>query len=253
MSPVTVDPAFDENSSAEPYSKGTFLMATPNIVLGGGGVDNQAAHVYDHFTSVIHGGSLLFLPHASAPRLITFARAWGWISRSTPFPDVHVDMWERISGRTYPELDRYDGICLYGGNTYDLLGALRSTGFSDLIVEFVNAGRQVLGISAGAIVLGRDITTESLASDPDQNLHGITDLRGLDLLGGYNVHGHYESSEDNDLSEYLTLHNVPVIAIPEASGVAITGTSAHVLGTDEVHIFRNGQHETHAPNSSTTL
>ncbi|MDQ1419876.1 MAG: dipeptidase [Acidimicrobiaceae bacterium] len=225
-----------------------------NIVLGGGGNDIQASNVYQHFTAALPNNKhLLFLPQASAPRLRTFAQTWDRISNSAPFRDCHIRMWESLANRSYVDLDRFDGICLFGGNTYDLLGTLIETGFAHLLVQFSSDERPLLGISAGAIVLGRDVTTEGVASDPDKNLGGITDLTGLDLVGGYNVHCHYEPSEDEDLSEYSIRHNVPFFAIPETAGVAVTGSSARTLGPGEVHLFRNGVQEVLGSKASVTL
>jgi dipeptidase E len=224
-----------------------------HIILAGGGTDDQAAEVYRTFTSALPSNRFLFLPHASAPHLRTFAQAWDRIADSPPFRGCRIEMWENLAERSYADLDRYDGICLFGGNTYDLLATLRETGFAEIIVEFATNSRPVLGISAGAIVLGRDITTEGVAWDPDRNFGGITDLRGLDLLGGYNVHCHYQPIEDDDLCNYLARHRVPFLALPESAGALVAGTCAHSIGPDSVHLFRNGVHEIVAPNDTVTL
>jgi dipeptidase E len=208
------------------------------IVLGGGGNSVQAGSVYEYFVSVLAGDRLLFLPHALSPRLSPFADTYRWITSAPPFQDCRIEMWEAMAGRTHADLEGFDGICLGGGNTYDLLGALQETAFSERIIEFALEGGSILGISAGAIVLGRDITTEGLGADPDTNTLGVTDLRGLDLLNGYNAHCHYEPSEDANLTDSRDRHGVATFAIPETAGVAITGASARAIGTGQVTLFR---------------
>ncbi|MBI3630992.1 MAG: Type 1 glutamine amidotransferase-like domain-containing protein [Candidatus Sungbacteria bacterium] len=75
-------------------------------------------------------------------------------------------------------LRRYDIIYVSGGNTFYLLHHLRRSG-ADAVLKDMLENRPVLyiGVSAGSIVVGK-----SIASSADENLVGLQDLTGLQLL-----------------------------------------------------------------------
>ena len=63
-------------------------------------------------------------------------------------------------------LTAVDGIYVAGGETFDLLHILRSTGADEIITAQVRAGLPYIGCSAGSIVAGPDIEAISLLDDP---------------------------------------------------------------------------------------
>ncbi|MFT3899138.1 MAG: Type 1 glutamine amidotransferase-like domain-containing protein [Gordonia sp. (in: high G+C Gram-positive bacteria)] len=59
-----------------------------------------------------------------------------------------------------------DGVYVAGGETFDLLHVLRSTGTDEILSRHVRAGLHYIGCSAGSIIAGPTIEPCSLLDDP---------------------------------------------------------------------------------------
>ncbi|MHA2788012.1 Type 1 glutamine amidotransferase-like domain-containing protein [Corynebacterium sp. S7] len=77
-------------------------------------------------------------------------------------------------------LDEVDGVYVAGGETYDLLYVLRSTGNFDVLKEKVEAGLPYIGTSAGSVLAGPDIDYVRHLDNADIAPE-LTDYTGLEL------------------------------------------------------------------------
>ncbi|WP_026196350.1 Type 1 glutamine amidotransferase-like domain-containing protein [Corynebacterium lubricantis] len=77
-------------------------------------------------------------------------------------------------------LDEVDGVYVAGGETYDLLWALRSTGNFEVLKEKVEAGLPYIGTSAGSVLAAPDIDYVRLLDNADIAPE-LTDYTGLHL------------------------------------------------------------------------
>lgn len=75
-------------------------------------------------------------------------------------------------------LGEVDGVYVAGGETFDLLYVLRSTGTDEILTRHVRAGLPYIGCSAGSVVAGPDIEPVSLLDPPDI-APALTDYTGL--------------------------------------------------------------------------
>lgn len=83
-------------------------------------------------------------------------------------------------------------LVISGGNTFQLLSNLRTSGLDVAIKEFIKKDQFVLaGFSAGALVLTPNINVCNLP-EFDENLVGITDLTGLGIVD-FEVFPHYNN------------------------------------------------------------
>ena len=75
-------------------------------------------------------------------------------------------------------LSESDAIYVAGGETFDLLHILRSTGADEIITRHVRAGLPYIGTSAGSVVAGPSIEAVALLDDPGTapDLHDYTGL-----------------------------------------------------------------------------
>ncbi len=78
-------------------------------------------------------------------------------------------------------LDSLDAVYVAGGETFVLLGALRSNGTGDVLAARVRAGLPYIGCSAGSIVAGPSITPAELMDDRAQ-APGLRSDDGLHLI-----------------------------------------------------------------------
>ena len=78
-------------------------------------------------------------------------------------------------------LSAIDAVYVAGGSTFALLEALRITGNDVVLAERVRDGLPYIGLSAGSIIAGPDITPASLMDDPADG-PALTELSGLNLV-----------------------------------------------------------------------
>jgi len=172
-----------------------------------------------------------------------------WISKSLAKLNFKkIEMWTDLAGRQLNELDVFGAIYIGGGNTFKLLNDVKSTRFDKIIFKFLTNNKIVYGGSAGAIILGKDIMT---ASNLDENNVGINDTSGLNILNGYSVWCHYKPEDDKKIFDYAK--KIPVIAIPEKSGLFLNDKTANVVGFEQVHIFDEKTKKSFGPNTLFSL
>ncbi|ALC04957.1 putative peptidase [Corynebacterium deserti GIMN1.010] len=77
-------------------------------------------------------------------------------------------------------LSEVDGVYVAGGETFDLLWLLRTTGIDEVLVKHVRAGLPYIGTSAGSVVAGPSIAPVSLLDSPEV-APDLGDYTGLQL------------------------------------------------------------------------
>lgn len=206
-------------------------MAT-RILLGGGGSAADERPLLEQFASWLNPQEpLLYLPLAMPG---AGPAQFSWINTALePFGIKHITMWTALDRHQPQELEAYAAIFIGGGNTYHLLDQLRSARFLPALRAYAQAGGILYGGSAGAILLGRDIDT---CAHMDQNIPGIKDTAGLDLVHGRAIWCHYTPAADPMVAEYMARKRIPVIALAETAGLWVRGPGDIIsLGTEAVY------------------
>lgn len=205
---------------------------TGTIYLGGGGSKDEEANLW--IEAFRPGSRIAVWPFAhreladrqSAGRWIT-----GALERSAP---SHIDIWTSPEGRAHGDLGRTDIIAVPGGNTFDLLDTLQSSGLLLALRAFLDRGGLVYGGSAGAILMGNDI---GIALEADPNDVGLQDTTGMGLLGEMDVLPHYTEG----LLDFARAHHAKsgrnVLCLPEPSGVVVNGATIRNVGPEPVHVI----------------
>ncbi|WP_156191916.1 Type 1 glutamine amidotransferase-like domain-containing protein [Corynebacterium kalinowskii] len=78
-------------------------------------------------------------------------------------------------------LSEVDAVYVAGGETFDLLYVLRSTGAFEILQEKVKSGLTYIGTSAGSVLVGPSIEPISLMDSPDK-APDLKDFTGLNLV-----------------------------------------------------------------------
>jgi dipeptidase E len=188
-----------------------------------------------HFASWLKAKArVLYLPIALGWEESAYAKAEAWIrSVFEPLGIAGMIMWTNLSSHRPEELGDFDGMYIGGGNTFRLLFELRRTGFGTAMLAFAEGGRPIYGGSAGAAVLGRDITT---VSHIDSNSVGLTDTRGLSLVGECYVWVHYQDSHRMLVEQYLKSRGGRCLVLTERSAAAIDGKRMSSVGFDPAYL-----------------
>lgn len=122
---------------------------------------------HDRLPDFIPGRTLAYIPDAS--RSFTdadFIETEREILRSQGFRLVDLPLATTSLSNGDKTLAAVDAVYVAGGETFDLLHILRTTGADQLITKHVRAGLPYIGCSAGSIVAGPDIEATSLLDDP---------------------------------------------------------------------------------------
>jgi dipeptidase E len=213
-------------------------MMETRLLLGGGGSEIDEYPIHELFASWIRPGPILYLPIAM--EFIGLAQE-RWIKTALhPHGINQIEIWKSLKGHTPTELNRFRGVFIGGGNTYHLLQQLRISGFDKAISDFISLGGTVYGGSAGAIIMGKDI---SPCAYIDPNNVGLTDLRGLDLMGGDSVWCHYQDVDEKLVQEYVDRSLSTTFALPETGGLWVCGQNDyHRLGSGNIICFGLKEH-----------
>ncbi|MAZ48605.1 MAG: hypothetical protein CME65_08575 [Halobacteriovoraceae bacterium] len=138
---------------------------------------------------------------------------------------------------TQQELDTYHAIYIEGGNTFKLIQAVRENSLFNSLLDFSKLDKPIYADSAGAILLGADTETAFLGDEPDSDEEKLQSYRGLDIIPPWSIHAHYESHEDDALTQLVYDKANPIIALPEEGGVLIEGDSIFSMGQSPVSLF----------------
>ena len=114
-------------------------------------------------------------------------------------------------------------VYIAGGNTYKLMDIIRKSGFGD----FLKQERDkliIVGNSAGAVVLGKDIRTTN-----DEDIIGTVNTNGVGLVE-YSICPHYSYEKDDRLLSLSKILRHRIEGIAEKSGVVIDDNFTKIIG-----------------------
>lgn len=215
-------------------------MSNVNIICAGGGNNQDAKILDEHFASWFRpGDKLLYWPFATDGHSFSYSSCFSWLSSVfNPLGIEHICMWTELNSHTPAELNDFNGIYIGGGNTFRLLRHIRQQGWFDPLKKFIEAGRPTYGGSAGALILGHNMrTTHDTNDKPDMTF----DLGGLNLIAGYAIWCHYQEVEDSVIYKYVQRNDIPVLACSEQSG--IVSENGRISAAGSVGVYRFGSRD----------
>ncbi|MDX1522419.1 MAG: Type 1 glutamine amidotransferase-like domain-containing protein [Anaerolineae bacterium] len=204
-------------------------------VAGGGGADDS--RLLDEKFAAWLGttGKMLYLPLAMDGRDPSYDACLHWVREVFARYEVtDIEMWTDLDAGREDQLDRFQAIYIGGGNTFRLLHLIRSSGFEAALANFVERGGAVYGGSAGAIILGRDIST---CAHIDPNEVGLQNTAGLDFINGYAIWCHYRLEDDANIIRFVEAHQLAVLALSERSGLCLEDDHLLAMGFEGVRKF----------------
>jgi len=113
-------------------------------------------------------------------------------------------------------------IYIAGGNTYKLLNIMKQSRFSEYIKKN-HKNKIVIGNSAGAVVLGKNIKTSN-----SRDIIGMNNTEGLALVN-YSICPHYTNDKYKRLKKLAIELNHKVIGIPETSAIIISENKEKII------------------------
>lgn len=101
-------------------------------------------------------------------------------------------------------LKKYDVLYINGGNPFYLLYHLKKSGADAIIAELAHEGKVIIGVSAGAVVLGPDIEIVNYF-DKELNIVHLEDLKALNIIDFF-LYPHYKKEVEKNLKEFELLY-----------------------------------------------
>ena len=100
--------------------------------------------------------------------------------------------------------------------------------------KFIEEGKIVYGISAGAIILTKNILT---ANPLDENKVELVNLDGMNLLGEMDIFCHYEEKYDKEIFKIIEKENIKIMGLPEGTGIFLENFSKRIIGSNSAFLF----------------
>lgn len=206
------------------------------IFLQGGGGKEDSFELDKKFVAALDlSKTLLYIPIAIDSVKYPYPSCLAWISDVFKSHGLtNIVMWTEgdLKGKTLAEFEQFSGVYIGGGNTFKLLKELKEFGTFDILRHLAEKGIPIAGGSAGAIILGKTITT-ALSADP--NDVNLTDLTGLNLVNGYEIWPHYTPEMDAEIMEFKKKYNIEkIITLPENAGLCVTDGVIEEVGPGKV-------------------
>lgn len=213
------------------------------VFICGGGSGVQTQDAYNKLDELInHSKPLLYIPLAMD--YTEYDRCYEWITEELRALNIcKIDMVRSARELEEKNLNEYCAIFIGGGNTYKLLFELKLSGSFDKIKDFIFNDGIVFGGSAGAIIMGHDISS---CECDDENKVGLINTKGIDVLNGISVLCHYTNREERKNianTEFLKRksYEMNIIALPEEDTIFVNDKKIQVMGSRPYYIFSNGE------------
>ena len=228
------------------------LKENNRIYLSGGGNEKQSFPLDKFFFDTLpKNGRFLYIPIALRGHKL-YSTAHLWMKNITELherTDVQFETVDDPSKYNLEVIKEFDGIYIGGGNTWSLIQEIRKSGFADVLIQYIEAGGQVYGGSAGAIIMGKRIDTHD-----DENKIGLQDVSGFNLLNNFSVACHFKNEQNDRFKAWVSNHNLPIVCLPEETGLVIESGVALCVGTKPCVIyFSNGTKKEVSPEESFDL
>lgn len=225
------------------------------IYLGGGGSEVDEANIWD--LAFKSGQRVVVWPFAMPSDRWQGTKEWitGSLARFGDFASISLG----LEGPDFGLRDA-DIVAIPGGNTFRLLDHLQKHNLLPALQEFLDNGGRIYGGSAGALILGASIAmTDSAVGGQDDNIvEGLSNMQGLNALGGCMAYPHFELGADNfegHCRRWSEEHGVTVIGMPETCGIQFDPSGRALnAGPSLAYVFTpDGQARTWAANATMTF
>ena len=118
-----------------------------------------------------------------------------------------------------------------GGNTFYLLKAIRETGFSKILKEFLEEGKVYIGTSAGAYIMCPSIEVSNWNPD-GKDKFGLTDFTALNYVP-FVLKVHYKEEQEERVREGIKTLKYPIRILRDEQGIIAEDGKFTFMGDGE--------------------
>lgn len=206
-----------------------------NLVFYGGGDAEDNLYLDEQMLSMLKNRSNLQMTYIPSSSYLSEYEFEDFINqyskfKVTKFLKLNLD--EHFSLSMQEAVLRSDIIFLGGGNTYYFLFWLKKTKFLSLLSNWVKSGGVLSGLSAGAIIMTRNIHLAGIPDfDRDINEDNLKNFKAMNLTR-FEFFPHYRNSKryDQALLEYSEGLKYPIYASKDGSGIIVSKDELRFIG-----------------------
>ena len=127
------------------------------------------------------------------------------------------------------DLSTYDIIYMCGGNTYAILDRLQKTTLDKAIIQAMKNDQAIyIGVSAGSIIAGPDISIAGWRSTGDPNIVQLTNLTGFGFVN-FSVFPHANAELLSEVEAFQKETHKQVITLTDEQAVLVENTKITLI------------------------
>lgn len=180
---------------------------------------------------------LSYIPSMSEKKLEYFEKTRKKLSEYGNFEFNYFDIDDFCNIDKIEKIFKSDVIYLSGGNTYYFLNNLKKRYLITRLRKYVKNGGYIIGLSAGAIMMAKDI---SAAQFGDEDIVGLSDLSSLALVDfDFMPHWNQDSHHLEDLKKYSKSTGNTVYTCNDGDGIIVINNKLHFYG--DIKMIKEGE------------
>lgn len=160
-----------------------------------------------------------------------------YYSKSNLIISPYMDLEDGFDSDIIELIFQADAIHLSGGNTFRFLYWIVKRGLDKNLVEYINLGGVLIGVSAGSIVMTPDISESALCGD--ENYIGLKNTKGLGLVNFHYVPHASGNVVHKDVITKSKQDCSAILLCKDSDWVVIDGVKSEVYG--EPKLIVNGE------------
>ena len=181
--------------------------------------------------------TLSYIPSMSDRKLKYFEKTKNKLSEYGNFEFNYFDIDDFCNIDKIEKIFKSEIIYLSGGNTYYFLNNLKKRYLITRLRKYVENGGYIIGLSAGAIIMSKDI---SAAQFGDEDIVGLSDLSSLALVDfDFMPHWNEDSHYLDDLKEYSKNTGNTVYTCNDGDGIIVMDNKVHFYG--DIKMIKQGE------------
>ncbi len=181
--------------------------------------------------------TISYIPSMSDKKLKYFQKAKIELSKYGNFQFKYFDIDDFCNVAKIEKIFKSDIIYLSGGNTYYFLNNLKKRYLITRLRKYVKNGGHIIGLSAGAILMSKDISSAKFG---DEDIVGLSDLSSLALVEfDFMPHWNQGSNYLDDLKGYSKNTGNTVYTCNDGDGIIVMDNKVHFYG--DVKMIKQGE------------
>ena len=129
----------------------------------------------------------------------------------------------------FNDLAEFDMYYVCGGNTFYILDRIRKTGVDNILLKAIKKDKLYIGVSAGSIIMAKNIKTANVGKDGDDNEIGLKDISGFNIIP-FHFFPHYDETEKEAVEEFYKTEQKPIMALTDDQAIFVDDNNYTLIG-----------------------